>query len=118
MIKIYCLVDPRTKIPFYVGSTKRHLINRLYGHIGDSAGIHVINGMYNLGHHKRLHIQRILKCGLKPEIHLLCIVSPDITDICEKYFYNYFVSQGIDLLKSISRFNYQKQKLKNFNKNN
>lgn len=49
------------------------------------------------------------KQGLKPSIKLLFIINRHNVDICEKYFYNLFTSQGIDLLQTSYNFIYDKK---------
>jgi hypothetical protein len=102
MVNIYCLIDPRTNTPFYVGATRRPLIKRLYGHIGQA------NTNNGRGHgEKRAQIIRaILAAGLRPCIQLLCTTTPEHANHLEQYFYRYFTAQGIELQQSIHFFNY------------
>lgn len=107
MINIYCLIDPRTNLPFYVGATKSCLKKRLYNHLSI---IH-IPGKYGVMAARRDLIKNIVAEELKPEIKLLKQVLPHEVDFYENYFYSYYTDRGIELLQSKWLFNYQLKKL-------
>ena len=110
MIKIYCLINPLTGIPFYVGATRRTLHARFVSHVGAS---NVKTYSITKSSTRANLIKSLMSQGLKPHISCLMIVSPDVADYCESHFYNYFISQGIDLLQSPHRFTYQQHYCKN-----
>ena len=104
MIKIYCLVDPITHKPFYVGATRRSLKDRLYSHI---VGRFDPSYIKSLSSRRNKLIREIIEAGQTPLIYCLIIVPSDICDLFEREYYNLFLSQGIELLQHKHRFTYQ-----------
>jgi hypothetical protein len=67
-VKIYALIDPRNKTPFYVGATKLSLRTRLRCHLSDAKKYNK-SGDICLKRVKK--IKSILNKGLLPVIELL-----------------------------------------------
>lgn len=63
--KIYCLCDPETGEPRYVGKTTGRLRKRLVSHIYES--VHMLRG----DTHKSRWIRKLLRNGLSPTIQLI-----------------------------------------------
>lgn len=60
MYKIYCLIDPRNGIVFYIGQTIQPVKTRLYQHTKTKSNDRL-----------RKYIKRIIKAGFFPEIKIL-----------------------------------------------
>lgn len=71
MIKIYVLINPVNNQPFYVGSTKRELIERLNQHMGNSSLYPNANNQKTPSGWRNIYIQAILSDNGKPEIKLI-----------------------------------------------
>lgn len=97
MIQIYCLVNPHTKRPFYVGATKYPLNNRLSVHINESKSLLPL--YRNTKHHL---INYILSTNKKPQINLLHKCSLIEVDHYEEFFYNTLIKQGFKMLQAPS----------------
>lgn len=95
MINIYCLVNPLTNKPFYVGATKGTLHGRLSGHIHESK-------TFIPKHWDRKHtlINEIIVCGSKPQIKLLFITPIYSAEYYELFFFHVLINQGFELLQS------------------
>lgn len=107
MIKIYCLVNPLTGLPFYVGATKHRLSARISRHCSDNSRICTPDDSHS--YNKAVLFKQLKDMGLRPIIMLLFTTNKENVDICEKYFYNLFISQGIDLLQTNYNFLYDKK---------
>lgn len=110
MANIYCLVDPRTDKPFYVGATISPLNKRLCGHISESKITH-----HHTTSKKILFMRGILSTGQRPRIELLQIVDTCVIDEYEIFFYNMFLAQGFELFQFSHTFNHQ-NKIKYFDR--
>lgn len=110
MITIYCLFNPITRLPFYVGATRSSLHKRLKEHLAGRNVKSYTNGKSSM---RNDLLKYLMNNGIKPEIYSLIIVSADMANYCEKYFYTLFISQSIDLLQSGYRFTYQQHYYKN-----
>lgn len=93
MVTIYALINPIRNDPFYVGSTKRTLSQRLSGHN---------NGMEGTKGKKEL-ISLIKDNGLKVEIIALLVCSEIAAVKCEKHIYNLLVNNGYILHQDKNR---------------
>lgn len=108
MYKIYCLINPFTSIPFYVGATRQTLHTRLLSHISQ-----VFSLNYNLKfgdsviYKRGLLIKDIISRGKDPIISLLTMADAEQVDILERFHYQQFVEKGIDLIQSPYRFSYE-----------
>jgi len=121
MITIYCLVDPRTNSPFYIGATKVKLKNRLSAHIHEAAVFRTNNyAMPFTAYKKHFLIQELTKLNIKPKIEWLYTCTINNVDHYEPFFYNVLISQGFELFNFPHNFNYSKYKkvsYYNYNKN-
>lgn len=108
-VKIYCLIDPRTDKPFYVGSTKMKLNHRLNMHC---ASLWYYPGKKVVAK-RHAFITKMKKAGFRPIIKLLREVDFNKVDWNERYFYNKYLKSGFKLLQSC-QFEYQKNKQKHF----
>ena len=104
MVKIYCLLDPFSGLPFYVGATRNKLEFRLNSHVAGRKVIQYVPGKTTDRHNL---IKSIVERGEMPLISCLLVVPTSLTDIFEHYCYLFLTSQGIDLLQSNCRFTYQ-----------
>lgn len=98
-VSIYCLIDPRTDKPFYVGCTKVKLSDRLSQHMHEARNNFIINAngfcidnypertFKNVNIRKCLVILEILLHGKKPIIKLLKSCHFDKSDHYEKFYY-------------------------------
>ena len=106
LIKIYCLADPITLIPFYVGVTKGRLDYRLDGHIAEALSNKKkrVNGSDSY-FKKCCAINNILDNKLQPLITILDIVSDFQVNDSERFYYNYLINLGFTLYQDAKRFN-------------
>lgn len=100
MITIYCLVNPITNRPFYVGATKSNLSARLSAHINESKAILPI-----YWNRKNYLINYIISLNKRPIITPLHKCALFEVDHYEQLFYNVLTQQGFKLLQENS-FNY------------
>lgn len=100
-INIYCLVDPRNNLPFYVGATKQSINIRLSGHINE-----VKTYLPNFWSVKQKFMHQLLSEGKRPKTRLLLKVDIYEVDFYEKFFYDVFIKQGFTLLQLSHRFYY------------
>lgn len=113
-ITIYCLFDPRTNIPFYVGATKDIKL-RLYQHIRYTkthrvkaerfreGGQHVLK--YFPHFRKTLTMCDILDSGHKPGLCVLYItVGEKNAAYYEEFYYKALKSQGFDIQQEHNKF--------------
>lgn len=113
MIHIYCLINPITNTPFYVGATAKELKIRLWGHYGEVNATHSSNSL----HSKRALIFNAARiAGLKIEIKHLDTVHISQANEMEAYYYNKFVTEGHFLIQSTARFIYTTKYFKNTSK--
>lgn len=111
MIQIYCLVDPRTKCPFYVGATVVRLKNRLSAHIHEAVNFRPNKyGMQYTTHKKHSLILELNKIGIKPIIDLLYTCTIHSVDYYEQFFNQMLINQGFELFNVTHHFNYSKYK--------
>lgn len=101
--KIYCLIDPRTNNPFYVGATSVGEKKRLSIHINDDFGY----CKTGYGKERYRFIQEIISAGYKPLISVLTQVTFSEVDKSESFFYHKLIKEGHTLIQSNS-FHYQK----------
>jgi len=104
MISIYCLIDPRTGKPFYVGCTGGTIKNRLSAHITEIKTYHG----YNLSDKQKL-IASIIEAGLRPEAILLCNTTIEKADWVERFYYKAFVNLGFTMLQLSTSFFYSRK---------
>jgi len=103
-INIYALINPINNEVFYVGATKHPINIRLGGHLSSNFSDYktgVVVDRVNL-------INAIQEKGKNPEIRLLKEVPLDEVDFYEKYYYDYYVSHGCNLLQDGTKFGYNK----------
>lgn len=99
MIKVYCLINPFTDNPFYVGVTKGRLSTRLSAHVGEAMKGY-FNYVRNIADDKRDKIRILHYYGKRPIIRLLyssdCLFDAEYYEL---FFYNLFALQGYTLLQ-------------------
>lgn len=103
MYRVYCLIDPLDKKPFYVGATATPLTARLSGHINE------VKTYCWQRSEKILHIENILKSNRRPKVRLLIIATLHSVDHYEKFFYDLLIKQGFTLLQKKTAFTYSKK---------
>lgn len=133
MINIYCLADPFTTIPFYVGVTKLALNTRLNQHITLAAKSKewLTQGHNELKHfpfhRKNVVINLLANSNRKPLIISLVECQLGIADYYEELFYRMFKKQGFYMHQEEKRFKYHSTTINKsnrcvslviFNKNN
>ncbi len=105
MVRIYVLLDPRNRMPFYVGSTSRSLKVRLIGHITDANREYKGRPDSEQGYKMRMEVMReIMQQGGKPIIKTLFITNEASACLCEHTCYLSLISMGFTLLQSPHRF--------------
>jgi hypothetical protein len=102
MIQIYCLFDPTTGHPFYVGATSYRLNIRLANHINE-------RNVYSrrAWSRKMLFIDGLMCAGNRPKIRLLYLANIDTVDHYEEFFHRLFVGQGFTMLQKPHAFSYK-----------
>lgn len=108
MYKIYCLVDPDTKMPFYVGATKLSLKIRLRLHLHRNDYIiqNETNREGNWYNRNKL-IYNLLQQNKKPIICVLFITNKTTAKFMEKRCYEYLQNiLNITLLQNDKCFAY------------
>jgi len=102
---VYCLINPRTNTPYYVGVTMNRLQARLSLHMcqqGRSLGNTTV-----CDRRKDLH-NTFRHDGIKPVIKALAVADIHTVDFLEHHYYNHFINIGHELLQLGTRFNYSK----------
>jgi GIY-YIG catalytic domain len=114
MITIYCLFDPRTGVPFYVGATKnvklrltQHIAytkkNRAKAEKWAKGGMAIIKYFPHI--RKTLTILSILDAGHKPGISILHVgLTQKNAAYYEKFYFTALTSQGFDIQQEDNRF--------------
>jgi hypothetical protein len=99
MIKVYCLINPLTGNPFYVGATKGRLSTRLSQHIGEAMGVNTYY-IRSISDDKKDLIRIAMYYQERPTAKLL-YSSDSLFDAgyYEEFFYNLFTLQGYTLLQ-------------------
>lgn len=105
MIKIYCLVDPRTNSPFYVGATMNKVKARLCSHISELSGYPPENWSK-----KMQFVCEIIRSGEKPVAKTLAVVFLKDVDYYESFFYNLLIELGFKLLQKPHAFYYKSKR--------
>jgi hypothetical protein len=105
MVHIYCLIDPRTNKPFYVGATSGKLNIRLSSHLSDCRLTPV-----DRHNNKMKLIRNILDSGKRPKIRLLQSVTLHEADHYEKFFFTLLRQQGFELLQQDYAFSYKSKR--------
>lgn len=100
--KLYCLVDPRTGQPFYVGTTYRKLRERLAQHIAVARNL--LPHQDGIIERRGRFINDMVAHGIKPEIKLLFVSHIDNINRIEGETYRLFCDLGYNLLQSDCRF--------------
>jgi hypothetical protein len=108
MMQIYCLVNPITNQPFYVGATKVILKNRLSAHIHEALTFRLNKYVPQISQNKHAIIKELTESNLKPKIDLLFISPLPAVEYYEAFFYDMLKKQGFTLFNSPSHFNYLK----------
>jgi len=105
MVKIYCLVDPRNGLPFYVGrTTQKRLEKRLSAHVKDSKWCGVKSNKSHL-------IEKIIEqTGKRPLIFTLVVTSHELAPVFEEFMYWHFRNLGVEMTNNQYLFNYGKAK--------
>lgn len=103
-VNIYCLLDPRSNKPFYVGCTNGKLSTRLSAHITE---IKTYTG--NRRSKKQEYIAEMIEQGIRPTILLLCLSDLEVADHCEEFYYLAFKRAGFELLQLPSSFFYSRK---------
>lgn len=108
MVNIYCLIDPRTSNPFYVGATSNSLPSRLSAHILEAKQWSSLREVFQHGpsRQKQLTIILLLYIKQKPQIVKLAHVHAKEADHYEKFFYEMFIHQGFELHQKATAFHY------------
>ena len=104
MVKIYCLIDPRTNAPFYIGITSVTLRARLNAHIAEAAVW--APGFRGIKAKKQKFIRSLTDNGLRPGIKCIILVNKAKASAAEAQFYSYFTGLGFQLLQAPHRFVY------------
>ena len=95
MVTIYALINPFNNEPFYVGSTRRKLRERLSGHINSGEG-----------NKQRKQLTKLIKMeGLTIEIMPLLSCSVKAAIKCETHIYNLLLKEGYILYQDANRIN-------------
>lgn len=102
MTIIYALINPITECPFYVGSTRRTLKERLYEHIRENKEILFKNK--SIRRLKQNIIIELLDKGIEPSIKRLIIVNDEYAHVFEYLVYKHYKSIGFVLLQSEKDF--------------
>lgn len=108
LIKIYALINPISRKPFYVGATVHNLNKRLSGHLSEVKNKkltldyklpkQVMIG--NIRFHRQSTILYILSKGRSVGIRLLREVPLKDAGFFERYYYQLFTDQGIIIFQS------------------
>lgn len=110
MYKIYCLVDPNTNAPFYVGVTKGKLRVRLSCHLQNVDYVVKNWKKRTLTYQRNELIYNILNDLKKPKIYLLFVTDKSSAAFMEKKCYEYLTNQGAELLQSSILFQYNPER--------
>lgn len=112
MIQIYCLTNPITQLPFYVGATKSPLLVRLNQHITyalkNKKWLNCDPIEFKFFPHKAKTALIVLlsNSNLKPGIISLQECSLINVDHYEQFYYDMFKKQGIRIFQEERRFSY------------
>lgn len=88
LVKIYCLIDPRTNYMFYIGAT-RNTEKRLIAHLAESKDTKLLKTR-EPQYLRRLLIRDIVKAGKKPIIEVLESVPYKHHKKYEMHYYWYY----------------------------
>lgn len=96
MVKIYCLINPVTGHPFYVGATSGYLSDRLSGHISARHQTWVCK-------HNQI-MEDMFELGIKPEIVLLDEVGVSEASFHEDFYMRLLSFYGFSVNKRKSGY--------------
>lgn len=96
---IYALVDPRTDLPFYVGSTWARLKTRLMQHVTGCLDGHLLYSP------KEQRIREIKAAGLYPSIVVLADCPTAERAEVERYWVEFLRKEGADLTNASNAYN-------------
>jgi hypothetical protein len=111
-ITIYCLINPLTNEPFYVGATVNPLQVRLSEHLFSST----CHGGFQQQRHDMM--ARIMKKKMRPVIFPLVVTTEKRVDYYEEYYYKRYTRMGFKLLQRNDKFSYSKDKKKTIDRHN
>jgi len=105
MVRIYVLIDPRNKQPFYVGSTRQPLERRLSMHICES-NLRLIPrcNPESPAIKRMVLIKEILKGGDRPLIKTMFLVDRSTATKYEKACHDLLLDAGYMLIQSPTSF--------------
>lgn len=103
-INIYCLYDPRTRKPFYVGATRSTISIRLSGHINE-----VKTYLPKFWSAKQKFMHQMIQEGVRPKARLLLVATLHSVDHYEQFFHTMLILQGYELLQLTSAFHYKRK---------
>jgi hypothetical protein len=109
---IYCLIDPRTNQPYYVGASwnKYSLANRLARHVGHAnSDKHVRYKYNNITSHRHEIVYQLQEQSMQPIIKALFVTTAENVDTSEESAYNHLIKLGFALLQDKYRFCYNKR---------
>lgn len=119
LVKIYALINPINRKPFYVGATIHNLKTRLSGHISEVKN-KTLSLDYklpkkimigNIRFHRQSTILSIIAKGKSVKIKLLREVPLKDAGFFERYYYQLFTDQGIIIFQSPRHTNYTQKML-------
>lgn len=85
---VYLLVDPRDKVPFYVGKTEKP-VDRISGHITDGRKCRIIGAGT-----KASIIKEILESGNEPIMRIIEVTTNRYVDERELSWYDLLINRG------------------------
>lgn len=96
---IYCLIDPRTGSPFYVGAAQNPKARYNYhmSYLPDMREETIQGKRFRL-------VKSILKTGQRPILKIISRVTIRMAGRMECFYYNRFTKQGHTLLQSVYKF--------------
>lgn len=100
---IYCLVNPVTDTPFYVGATNMILDKRLRAHITQR----IATKRDTLSKKRISLINYLVGIGNPPTIRLLASVTKTRVNSGERMWYRKFIRDGHEMMQHPSFFNYK-----------
>lgn len=109
MYKIYVLINPLTRLPFYVGATKNSLNSRLNNHIRDAKDVlQATISLKKIMYKRALLINELCIIGKPPIVELITTFDDNTAiDKMESHYYNFYTNSGITLLQSPYIFTYE-----------
>lgn len=107
MIKIYCLYNPLTFEPFYVGATSYSLNYRLRSHLSEARRCKELKPNSSIITRRQQLIKKLIAQDLTPKIAVLFVINKNNTDLMETFCHDLLNSFGFQLIQNQDRFTYQ-----------